>query len=485
MENSLKNKTIFGFVWRFLQNAGSQIISFTISIILARILTPEDYGVVALMTIFTNIALVFVRTGFSSAIIQKKELSDTDLSTVFYSGMGMALVLYGILFFSAPYIALLYEEPLLTDLLRVQSLIIVLGAAYSVQQALINRNLQFKKSFAISMCGAVVQGASGIFLALQGFGPWALVYSNVIHYIVAAILMWCIVKWKPKFVFSGASFKSLFSFSSKMLAAGLLDSLFNNIRSIIIGIQYSSADLAYYNKGHQFPTLIMTQVDGSMTTVLFSSLSKYQFDWENGLRVLRRAMKTSIYVCAPLMAGMFAVADPMIRILLTDKWVDSVVYVQLVCIICMFWPLSAQRHALNARGKSGIALRMNMFGKAVTLVCLLLTFRHSVYLMIASSIFASSICLVVNAFVYRKHLNYKFKEQIADILPAILLSVAMGAVVYWITWLPLHDLVKLLIQVPLGILVYIGGSWLFKLESFSYIMTIVKGYLGKKQQIKQ
>lgn len=480
MEKSLKGRVITGTLWNFCQKISAQLMSLVISIILARILTPDDYGIVAMITVFTNIAMVFITTGFSSAIIQKKELSDADISTMFYSGLALSFVLYAILYFAAPWIAIMYKTPVLTSMIRVESLIVILGASYSVQQALISRNLQYKKNFFIGIACVIVQGAAGITFAMNGFGPWALVFSTIIHYIVHSVLMWCVVKWKPKLIFSVQSFKSMFGFSTKMLAAGLLNSVFNNIRSLIIGVRYSSADLAFYNKGYQYPTLIMSQVDGTINTVLFSSLSKYQSDWDAGLKVLRRAMKTSLFICAPLMAGMCAVADPMIRLLLTDKWEGSIVYVRLVAIICIFWPLSAQRNALNARGKSGVSLIMNIIGKSVTVICLLATFWHSVELMITSSIIASCICLVINAFFYRKHLNYQFREQVSDILPPLLLSAAMGLITYSVMFLNLSSAVTLLIQIPLGILVYVLGAVLFKLESYLYIWNTIKSFLKRK-----
>ena len=334
------------------------------------------------------------------------------------------------------------------------------------------------------MCGLVsnvIHGVVGIILALRGFGPWAIVFGSLTNSISLTVLLWCAVKWKPKLVFSTESFKNTFSFSTKMLAAGLLDSIFQNIRSLIIGTQYSSQDLAFYNKGYQFPTLIMSQVDGSITTVLFSSLSKFQSDWTAGLRVLRRSMKTSLFVCLPLMTGMCAVADPMINLLLTEKWAQSADYVRLVCIICMFWPLSSQRHALNARGKSGVSLKMNMIGKVVTVVCLLLTFKHSVKLMIASSIFASLIGLVINATFYRKHLDYRYKDQLSDILPPVLLSTAMGLITYSVMFLNLNYVLTLLIQIPLGLAVYILGAMLFKFDSFYYLLNVLKDFLKKRK----
>lgn len=482
MDAGFKGNVISGFIWRLIQKTSSQVIGLVISIVLARILSPSDYGVIAMVTVFTNIALVFINIGFSSAIVQKKDLSEKDISTMFYVGMILSFILYGILFFASPYISAMYKEPRLIGILRVESLIVVLGATYSVQQALINRSLEFKKNFIIGICSTIAQGIVGITLALNGFGPWALVFSTLTCYAVSAVMMWLMIKWKPKLIFSVESFKAMFGFSAKMLGSGLLDSVFNNIRSLIIGTQYSAQDLAYYNKGYQYPTLIMSQVDGAITTVLFSSLSKYQSDWENGLRVLRRAMKLSVYVCAPLMAGMCAVADPMIRILLTDKWEGSIVYVQLVCIICMFWPLSAQRHALNSLGKSGVSLKLNIIGKSVTVICLLLTYRHSVQLMIASSIFASTICLVINSFFYRKHLKYRFKDQLSDIVPSVVLSAVMGLVTYSVMFLNLNSVTTLIIQVFVGVTVYLLGSVIFKFDSFHYLISLVKEFLLKRKK---
>ena len=283
MDESIKGKAIFGFIWRFLQNAGTQIISFIISIVLARVLMPEDYGLVAMITVFTNIAMVFINTGFSSAIIQRKNLTDEESSTVFYFSIGMGLVMYSILYFSAPYIAAFYSQPRLIPMLRVESLVVVIGSLYSVPQALINRKMQFKKSFIVSLSGVIVQGAVGITLAYNGFGPWALIYATIANYAVNAFIMWVVVRWIPKLVFSVKAFSGMFLFSFKMLLSALFDTVFNNIRSIIIGWQYTSTDLAYYNRGYQFPSLLMTQIDSAITTVLFSSLSKFQDDWEKGI----------------------------------------------------------------------------------------------------------------------------------------------------------------------------------------------------------
>lgn len=441
---------------------------------------PSDYGLIAMITVFTSIANVFVVTGFSSAIIQKKELSEVDKSTIFHCGLITAVVIYVALFFSANTISSFYHEPQLTPLLRVQSIALIISALYSTHNAILSREMKFKKSFVSSLTGVCVQSVVGIYLAYAGFGAWALVYSHLANSIVCALVTWGIVKWIPKLQFSKDSFRSMFTFSLKILCTSLFSTIFQNLQSLIIGRQYSSADLAYYNRGYQFPSLIMQQVDGSMNTVLFSSLSKYQDDWESGLRVLRHAMRTSMFVCFPLMIGMMAVAEPMILTLLTDKWIDSVPYVRLVAVLCLFWPLSAQKNALNALGKSGITLVMNVCNNGLTIIFILLTYKISPFVMIASTLVSAILFLVISAFIYRKHLKYAIRDQVSDILPTFLLSVAMGAIVYSVSFAFSSPVFTLLVQVIVGIVTYVSMAHVFKLKSYVYIMSMVKPHLLKR-----
>lgn len=482
MDESIKGKAVFGFIWRFLQNAGTQIISFIISIVLARVLMPEDYGLVAMITVFTGIAMVFINTGFSSAIVQRKNLTDEETSTVFYFSVAMGIAIYGILYFSAPLIAQFYSEPKLVLMLRVTSLIVFIGSLYSVPQALINRRMQFKKSFIVSLCGVLTQGVVGITLAYCGFGPWALIYGMLANYAVNAIVMWIVVRWTPKLCFSVKAFSSMFLFSLKMLLSGLFDAIFNNIRSIIIGWQYTSADLAYYNRGYQFPSLIMAQVDSAITTVLFSSLSKFQDDWERGVMVLRRAMKTSMYVCLPLIAGLCAVARPMVSFLLTDKWLPCVDYIRITAIYCATWPLSARRHALNSLGKSGTSLTLNIMGKIITLAAIFITYKHSVKALIIGTVVASYLGQIVATVVYAKTLKYSVVNQLKDILPSVALSTFMGFSVWSISLLPIADLPLLILQVAAGVVIYVAVSKLFKMDSFNYTLNLAKSLLKKKTQ---
>lgn len=472
--SNLKQKTIWGFIWRFLQNVSSQLIGFVISIVLARILMPSDYGMIAMITVFTSLANVFITTGFSSSVVQKQDITEKDLSTIFYASIVTGAILYMVLFLESNNIASFYHEPRLEALLKVQSLTLIVSSLYSTHSAILTREMLFKKSFIASLCGVSIQGVVGIALAYAGYGPWALVLSHLVNSIVNASITWFIVKWIPSLSFSWNSFRGMFAFSSKILCISLNNTLFQNIQSLIIGRHYTSSDLAFYNRGQQFPTLVMQQIDGSMTTVMFSSLSKYQNDWNNGLRVLRLSMRTSMFVCFPLMIGMFAAAEPLVRFLLTDKWIESIPYLRIMTVICIFWPLSARSNALNALGKSGVSLLLNIGSQIITLLFVVLTYKISVILMVSSTIFTSVIFQIISAFVYRRYLNYKILEQISDILPSMFISIVMGCTIYLYTFLDINQGTILLLQAITGITIYITLSHIFKCESYVYIMGLIK-----------
>lgn len=482
---SIKEKTISGFFWRFLQNVGSQVIGFVVSMVLARLLMPSDYGLIAMITVFTNIANVFIITGFSSSIIQKKDISEIDKNTIFICGIVAALFLYSILFLSAHAISSFYHEPKLVILIRVQGIALIISALYSTHSALLTRMMLFRKSFISSLSGVCVQGAVGISLAFAGAGVWALIISYLINSIVCCIVTWWLIKWRPAFSFSWNSFKSMFSFSSKILCTSLVDTLFQNVQALIIGRQYSGTDLAYYNRGQQFPSLIMQQVDGSMNAVLFSSLAKFQDDREKGLHVLRQAMRASMYICFPLMVGLFAAAEPLIRFLLTDKWIDSVPFVRIMAILCLFWPLSASANALNALGKSGVTFTMRMCSSILTLLLILLTYKISVLIMVSSTLISSFFYQAFSAFVYRKYLNYKIIDQIRDFIPSMLIAIMMGIVIYSFNFLDLNSGLILLFQVIFGVLLYLSLSYIFKLKSYVYLYNMAQPHIRKYLRINK
>lgn len=474
MESTLKNKMLFGFIWRFLQNSGSQIISFVIQIILARLLLPEDYSIVALCSVFITIADVFITTGFTSAIIQKQDVNQTDLSSAFYSGVFVSLILYSVLFFAAPFIAVFYKTPLLTAVLRVQSLSVVIASLFSIHQTIVLKTMKFKKSFIVSIASSLIHGLVGIVMAFYGFGVWALVVSTLVSNLTHMVIYFALVKWVPSLEFSFKSVKKLFSFSSKILAIGLINTIYNNIKSLVIGKIYSTTELSYYNRGYQFPNIVMNNVDRTMNTVLFSALAETQDNKNTFMLLTRRSMKISMFFCAPLMFGMIAVAENMVKFLLTDKWLPCVPFIQITCLICLLWPLSSKTQALNALGKSGTSLILNIVSKIIGIIFLVLGTRFNVYIFVLSGLFSSMIMNVINFIAYKKALNYKIAEQISDILPPIIVSLIMFVPVYLLGQLSMPVLLNLIIQITVGVIIYVVLCYIFKLETLRYILNLFK-----------
>lgn len=468
------------FMWRFAERCGAQGVQFVVSIVLARLLMPEAYGTVALIGVFTSIMGVFVNCGLNGALIQKKDTDDLDYSTVFFFGIGMSVILYLFLWGAAPWIAAFYEKPELVSMVRVIGIGFAVSALRNGQTAYISKNMLFKKYFYATLGGTILSALVGIGLAYCGFGAWALVGQTLSNSIIDTIILWATVNWRPKFMFSWERMKRLWSFSWKMLASGLLDTVYNNLRSLIIGKLYSSSDLAYYNKSQNLPSLVITNVNSSIDSVLLPVMSSAQDDVGRVKAMTRRAIKTSTYVMAPLLMGLAFVGKPLIRLLLTEKWLPCVPYMTIFCITYMFYPVhTANLNAIKAMGRSDLFLKLEIVKKVMGLTVLALTMWHGVMAMAYSLLFTSLAGQIINAWPNKKLLNYGYLEQLKDILPGILLAVVMGFCIYPIQWLGLPDIVTLLIQVPLGAVIYIGLSALLKLESFTYLWGMVKPILGR------
>ena len=478
--NEVKTKAVKGFAWQLLQNSALYVTKFVITVVLARIVLPEEYGLVALANTFINIAMVFVTTGFSSAIVQKKEITDTDLNTLFYSSIGLGLLLYALLFYFSPAIADFYHERALIEMVRVNALVVVIGMFYSVHQSLVYRRMEYRTSFNASLVGAIFQGATGILFALKGLGAWALVYSSVINYVVCAIYMWIAVRWKPKLEFSFASLKRNLPFSMKILGFDLIDAVFNNLMSLIIGRVYDSESLAYYNKGYQFPQLAMGFIDGASSKVMFSALSKFQDNWEEGLNTLRKELQIVLFTTAPLMFGLYGCADSFIRLMLTDAWAGAIPYVKLTCIICLLWPLAIKVIALNSIGKSGTALVLKTIFNCISIISILLSYRISVYAMVFASMVAGWINTFIMLFVSKRYLQYNIKDQITDIALSILIGFVMGISIEYLGNLMNCVLfIKFVTQVLLGVIIYIGLSWLFNRKLLYTTLRYAKSFLKR------
>ena len=356
-----KNTVISSFIWKFLERGGVQGIQFVLSIILARLVSPSDYGIIALILVFIQIANVFVQSGFNTALIQKKDSDDTDFSSIFYLSLFVAFICYLILFFTAPFIAKFYNQEILTSVIRVVSLTLFFGAINSVQSAYVAKKMQFKNFFYSSVIAVFVSGVVGICFAYIGFGVWALVIQHLVNNVLIVVVLLFTVSWRPKFLFSFIRIKNLFGFGWKLLCSGLLDTVFRNIYNLLVGKFYNSQVLGFYNRGTQFPQTITNSIDGAIQSVMLPTLSAKNDNIEELKRITRKSISMSAFVLMPSMFGLAAVAEPLVKVLLTDKWLPCVPFLQLACISFVFYPIhNANLTAINSLGRSDVFLKLEI-----------------------------------------------------------------------------------------------------------------------------
>ena len=473
---------ISGFLWRFAERCGAQIVTFIVSIVLARILAPEDYGVISLITVFTTILQVFVDSGLGTALIQKYNADDLDFSSVFYFNFIVCIVLYAGMFVASPHIASFYNNPSLTPIIRVISLTIIISGVKGIQQAYVSRNMLFKRFFFATIGGTIFSAFLGIWMAYKGYGVWALVAQQLSNTTIDTIILWMTVKWRPKFMFSWNRLKGLLSYGWKLLVSALLDTCYNNLRNLIIGKMYSSSDLAFYNEGDKFPKTAATNINTSIDSVLLPTMANVQNDREQVKAMTRRAIKTSIYIMAPIMIGLAVCSESVVLLLLTEKWLPCVLYLRIFCITYMFWPVhTANLNAIKAMGRSDWFLRLEVIKKIMGMAILLSTMWFGVDVMAYSLLLSGFLSQLINSWPNKKLLGYSYWEQLKDFLPSLLISVLMGAIVYCVEFIDLPTIATLAIQVCTGVVVYTGLSALLKLEEFSYILEVVKSVLrGRK-----
>ena len=481
--NSTKRVVFSNFLWRFAERTGAQIVQFIVSIVLARVLLPEAYGTVALMTVFIQILQVFVDSGLGNALIQKKNADNIDFSTVFYTNIAFCLILYALLFLASPIIAYFYEDPALTAYTRVLGLTVIISGVKNVQQAYVSRKLLFRRFFFATLTGTLTAAVVGIALAYSGAGVWALIAQQITNLLVDTVMLWITVKWRPDRVFSKERLKGLFSYGSKLLISAIIDTVYNNVRQLIIGKLYTKKDLAYYNQGKQFPNVVVTNINTSIDSVLLSVMSKEQDHRESVKQMTRRAIKTSTYIMAPLMMGLAFCGDTVIELLLTEKWLSAVPFMRIFCITYMFYPVhTANLNAIKAMGRSDLFLKLEIIKKAVGLAVMLTTMWFGVMMMAYSLLFTSIVSQIINSWPNKKLLGYSYFEQLKDLLPGILLAVFMGICVMLIGYIPdLPLIVTLVLQIAVGGVIYILLSKLLKLESFEYMLELIKDFVSGKK----
>lgn len=480
-----------------MEKLSTQIVGFVVGMILARLLTPNDYGTVALTSIFFAVAGVLVDGGFGNALIQKKNADDLDFNSVFYLNLSLSIVAYIVLFFAAPWIADFYRTPELKSIVRVSAICFLFNAVNAIQSAELTKKMLFHLSFRISLITCFTSAICGITLAFLGFGVWALVWSSLITGFVGVIARWFIIAWRPKLMFSSHRLKPLFSYGWRMAASGLLDQVFVNLNGLLIGKFYSKSDLAYVNKGQSLPSLAMNEVDATIGRVSFPALVQLQ-DNKTALRDgMRRMIQCSTFLVFPLMVGIAACSYSILRLLYGSQWTPAAPYMMLACFSFALWPF----HTINLRGimvlgRSDIFLKLEIIKKALKLLVILVSFRYGVFVFMAASAFAlGPLSVLINAWPNRKLLGYTIGMQLRDVMPTALVCVTEAAAVFGVDIIcnqfkPVLDVadegadlmvflgVKLLLQFVLGAGTFFGLAYAFRLQPMGEYVRMAIAAIG-------
>lgn len=473
-QESLKNKTKKGLAWSMIERFATQGVQFLFGIILARLLSPDDYGIIAMPLVFLAIAQCIIDSGFSTALIRKPELTEDDLSTAFYFNIGIGILCYAVLFFSSPLIADFYHTPILSSLLKVTALAVLFNPLCAVQQAILTRKIDFKTQAIVSLSGAILSGIVGLSMAYNGFGVWSLVFQQVGGYLIRTILLWILGKWKPKRKWSWESFHYLWGFGSKMLGSGLLDTIYNNIYPIVIGKYFSAQDLGNYTRAQQFSSLPSSNVTGVLQRVTFPVLSSIQNEDERLAKNYRKILKLSAFLVFPMMLMLSAIANPLVRILLTDKWIGCVILLQIVCFQMMWYPIHAiNLNLLTVKGRSDLFFRLEIFKKIMGVCIMFITIPHGIIWMVSGGIVSSMLSLIINTYYTGKLINVGYFKQMGDLLPIFGVSFIMWLIVHAIISLSSNLCCQLVLGISLGAIVYLIGAKIFLKVEFNDALSMV------------
>ena len=479
MSGSVRNKVLGGLIWSFAEKMGSQGISFIVSIVLARLLMPEQYGLIAMLTIIMTISNCLINCGLAVSLVQKKDANDLDFNTTLYCSTFFGIILYLLMYTSAPLVASFFNQPQLVILTRVYTLSFLWSGYSSVLNAYISRNLLFKKMFVRTVIANITSGIVGISLAYNDFGVWALVAQSFTASIVGLIALQISIDWRPRLQFAWARAKGLLSFGLNVAGADLIGTFFNELRSLLIGKFYKPADLALYNKGCNLPQLISSNIEGALSAVLFPVMSQTGDERGRVKVLLSKSMKTTSYTMFFFLTTLIVVSEPLVRLLFTEKWIGCVPYMQLMCLDKMFSIISnANLQALKAIGEGKALLKLEIYKKPVFLTMALIGAHIGVLALAVTLPLYSIYAAIVNMQPNKKFLSYSIKEQVLDIMPALILSALMGLLLYPINSFQINDLCKILIISVSCAVVYFGVSYIAKLESFFYVTSVFQDALA-------
>ena len=458
-------------IWKLLERISSQLVSFIISIVLARILIPDDYGVIAIILVFINLANVIIDGGLNTALVQKKEAGQTDFSTIFWFCLFVAFVLYGVLYVGAPIISSFYNNEILTPTLRVLGLSVFFNSFNSIQRAYVSRHMLFKKLFNANGIAIVLSGVIGIVMAYRGYGVWALVGQSLSSSIFCCFFMWFMIPWRPTCEFSKSIFMGLFDYGWKILATNFIIALYGDIRSIFIGKVYQPSALGFFDRGRSMPQLIMSNLITTLNAVLLPTFSGEQDNKVRVKQMMRRSVQVGYLFVAPLLVGFFCASKEIVIVLLTEKWLPAVPFLQIFCIAYFLMPIqNVNITAIQSLGYSGITLKLEIIKKIIEAVILIVSFLIDVYAVAWGVVLYNFVCIFVNLRPSKKLVDYGVAEQIKDVLPTLVAALIMGGIVYACELLPFNSILILAIQIVVGAFVYYALCILFKLDSFYYIL---------------
>ena len=473
--NELKSKVFSSFFWNLLEKGGGQAIALIVQIVLARLLAPSDFGMMAIMVVFINIGNTLVQSGLNTAIIQKQQLEADDLSTAFWISFAIAAVLYIVLFLASPLIAEFYSIPSLVTPLRVLCLVFITNSLYSIQVALITRKFQFKKIFKATLTAITISGASGIAISALGGGIWGLVSQQLLYSIISAIMITFQTKWLPHLSFQPNSARELFSFGWKLLVSGLIDTIYNSVSDLIVGKQFSVAQLGFFNQGKKYPQALGTTLDATIQPIMLSTVSRVQSSVEDAKGIVRRAIKSASFVIMPIMAYAAIAAPSLISLILGDQWLPAVPYFQAFCIIYALLPIhSTNLQAINALGRPDWFLKLEIIKKSYGLIVLLFTafIIKDINAICIGLIATDVISTFVNGYPNRTLLHYSYREQLSDLLPIVLctsMSAFTGLATPIIFFPEAHPLFCAMAQLLIMSGVFILLSCLFKVDTLQFI----------------
>ena len=472
---TLKHKTVKGTLWSSIERFATQGVSFVVMIIMARLLTPDDYGLVAMLTIFIAISQSLVDSGFSNALIRKQDRDETDNSTVFYFNMAVGVVLYLLLFFAAPVIAGFYGQPLLVPITRIMSLSIIINGVAIIQRTILTGSLDFKTQAKASFSGAVLSGIIGIAMAYTGYGVWSIVAYHISSIVTSSIILWILSSWRPRLVYSWKSFRQLFGFGSKLALSGIIDTVYNNAYLLVIGKVFNAADLGYYTRASQFAQFPSSNITGILQRVTYPVLCTMQDEDERLRNVYRRFLRLSAFVVFPLMIGLAAVAQPLVLLLLKEQWAFSAVLLQLICFSMMWYPIHAiNLNLLQVKGRSDLFLRLEIIKKCVGVAILCITVPFGLVAMCVGSICSSLICLIINTHYTGILINVGFLTQMRDLIPTLLYSLSMGAVVFAVVSIFSSLWMQLIMGIAVGIVYFLAVTKMTRSRDLSEALGFLK-----------